>query len=149
MTPMTLKLAAAGIALTLAAAGGFGAAWRWRTNDITQLELNHANARIATQRAARVEAERRVATQRTADLQAQSRLRTVAADRVRTDAAGSGLRLTTAATVRASAEDPAACAVHARALGVVFDSCATRLTEVASDLDLWIVEAVKQNEAAQ
>lgn len=148
MTPMTLKLAAAGIALTLAAAGGFGAAWRWRTNDITQLELNHANARIATQRAARVEAERRVATQRAADLQAQSSLRTVVVDSERVASVGSGLRLTTQA-MRTSSQDTAACPANAAALADVFDDCQAAYGAMAETADRWVIDAVKQHEAAQ
>lgn len=117
-------------------------------SDIETLKLEHANERIASQQAARVEAERRIATQRAADLKAQAASRTFVVDRDRIITLGSGLRDTTAA-MRATDEGGAACHQQVSALTVVFDQCVERYGVMAGHAQEWYIEAVKQNEAAQ
>ena len=133
----------------VATASGFAVAWQLQAGTISDIHLEAAHELMQQQADARDEAERRIAQISAATAKAQSRLHAVAADRVRADAAGSGLRLSTAEAVRASADDPSACAIHARTLGVVFDQCSTRLIEVATDADRWASDAIGQHEAAK
>lgn len=132
----------------MAAAVGAGSMSVWKNLEIANIQLERKDERIASQRAARVEAERRVATQRAADLKAQAAVRTAVVDRVRLDALGSGLRDTTAA-MRASPESGAACHRQVDTLTVVFDQCVERYGVMAGHAQDWYIEAVKQNEAAQ
>ena len=129
MIPPSLITSAVGIA------AGFGLAWQLQANTITQLELDQSNERSSIQRAARQTLERHMQTVAAAQANAANRgvaLRT-AADSARY--VGNGLRLTTAATVRAASSDPAACPERAAALGVVFGEAITELTEMAGRAD--------------
>ncbi len=128
---------------------GFGTAWRWQATNITQMELDYAEQQLASEMDARDETERQIATLKAADVKATAAVQRTAADRVRVDAAGSGLRLVVAETVEAAREDAAACVANAAALGVVFDQCVERYSRVAEHADLWTAEAVRQHEAAQ
>ena len=136
------------ISAAVAAAMGFGAAWQIQAGRMDSLKLEQKDARIERDRAARAQAERRVATQFTAATRAQSNLRAAAADRSRLDLVGSGLRDTTAA-MRAGDSDAATCHRQVAALGVVLDECTARYTEVAGHAQDWLIEALKQHEAAQ
>jgi len=141
---MNLTLISASIAFAM----GFGAAWQLQSGRMDSLKLEQKDARIERDRAARAQAERRVATQFTAATRAQSNLRAAAADRSRLDLVGSGLRDTTAA-MRAGDSDAATCHRQVAALGVVLDECTARYTEVAGHAQDWLIEALKQHEAAQ
>ena len=129
MIPLPLITSAVGIA------AGFGLAWQLQANTITQLELDQSNERSSIQRAARQNIERYMQTVGTAQANATNRnvaLRTVV-DRTRD--VGNGLRLQTAATVRAASSDPATSADAAAALGAVFDKCSTELESMAERAD--------------
>lgn len=130
---MTLILSA--IAAIAAGAVGFGLAWQLQAGNITQLELDHANERITIQRAARQTFERYQAA--LTEAQADSAKRNV---RVRTDAdgagnAGNGLRITSTATVRAAADDPATCNSIISAYDAVVAASEEFIREVARDAD--------------
>ena len=55
---MNITLLSTAIAAAFAGVAGFGLAWQLQAGNITQLELDHANERIAIARANRVAAER-------------------------------------------------------------------------------------------
>ena len=129
MIPLTI------IAGAVAGVVGFGLAWTLQAGNITQINLDAANDRIALQRTARTNLERYASQLATAQANATNRgvvLRR-AADRTRD--VGDGLRIKTADAVRIAASDPAACADRAAALGVVFGEAVTELTEMAGRAD--------------
>ena len=147
MNPMTIKLAAAGAALTLAAAGGFGAAWTLQELTITKLESRHKDERIASQRAARVVAERQVtqvmaaqnnATKRAADLAV-----VVAGSRTELDR----LHDATAAALRAHSDTLEACTAHAATQSGLLDHCAGQLVDVSAAADGHVSDIKTLNES--
>ena len=133
----------AGVSAAVSAVAGFGLAWQLQAGNISELELSHANERIAIQRAARKNIERITGQIATAQANATTRGIVLRGAVDRAAAAGSGLRVTTASAVRTIANNPAASTDAAAALGSVFDSCVRELTTLgavadrhASDLQL-------------
>lgn len=124
------SLISAGLAAVLAA----GAAWHVQGTRITQMELDHANERIATQHAARSALERSLSRLSTAQAQAQSRARVGAAELDANAAGLIGLR-NTSASVRAAATTPDASAAYAAAVSELFERCGQELVRVAGQAD--------------
>ncbi len=127
------------VASLMAAVAGFltgaGLAWQLQAGNITEMELNHANERMAIQRAARATLERSMS--QVAAAQAAAAKRSV---RVRVDSAGSrnaagGLRIATEAAVRSAADDPATCSHTAASLGELFTESITAYRELAETAD--------------
>lgn len=128
---MTLKWV---IALVSAVAG-FALAWQLQAHQIVKLELEKTNERISQQRAARAASERHQAQIAAAQVASANRgIRNRAAAGVASDV-GNGLRLTTAAAVRAVTGDPAACSDTAAALGAVFNEAVGELQTLAATCD--------------
>lgn len=144
---MNLTLIAAAISAALSGAAGFGLAWKLQTANITALELNHANERIAVQRQARAAIERSLSLVSVAQGKAADRNKRIAADRVRAADIGNGLRNTSSASVRAAAFDSAACAPALAAHSVVLDRCAAELVRVSGDADQLVSEVILLQEA--
>ena len=119
----------------MAAMAGFGAAWQLQAANITQLTLEHANERIATQDSIRTALEAN--TRQVAAAQSGAARRGIgnraAADRAA--AAGNGLRVQTASVVRTAATDPATCTHATTALATVFDQCAAELATLGATAD--------------
>jgi len=132
---MNLTLAASLISAAVAGALGVGAGLHWRESEIKQLELNHANERIAIQRVSRATLERHQAAVSAAQSDAQ--LRAVALRRA-ADSAASQLdrvRESIAIAMRAARSDHATCIARADACGVVLDQCAGLATDIAAKAD--------------
>ena len=127
----TLTLIAAGITATL----GFTSAWQMQAHTITKINLEGANERISLQQAARQNAERYATQISTAQANATNRGVVLRAAVDRTRDVGDGLRIKTAAAVRAAASDPAACSDTAAALGVVFAEAVGELETLAASAD--------------
>ena len=132
---MNITLLTTAIAAALAGAAGFGLAWQLQAGNISELELNHANERIAVQTSIATALEEN--TRQIAAAQAASTKRTV---RIRADVraagdAGNGLRLTTATTLRAAAESTDTCPVATAAIAAVFDQCVGELQTLAERAD--------------
>lgn len=123
------------VSALLSGIAGFGAAWHWQGTKLTELRLDHANERIAIQRASRVVIER-VAGQIT-QAQADAAVRNVgirADANLAADVAG-WLRIASTAAVRASTESPDTCGRVTAAYSDVFGSCVSTLQLVAADAD--------------
>lgn len=123
------------IAAVISAAAGFAAAWSLQAHQITKMELDHAQQRIAVARATRATLERnqaQIATAQAASADRGIRNR-VAADGARN--AGNGLRVATTAAVRAVREDPAACSDAAATFGELFEASAGAYRELAETCD--------------
>lgn len=125
------------IAAIVAAAAfitGFGAAWQVQGGRITSLKLEHSDAIISQQRAARATYERYSAAASKAQNDAQVR-RTAINSAVDSNGAGLiGLRLT-ASTVRASATTDAARDAYSDTVTELFDQCGGLLVKIAGDAD--------------
>lgn len=110
---------------------GLGVAWELQAGTISEIKLEHANERIAIQRANRTQAERHLA-----QISAAQARSTVRAIQLRTDAAavgnaGNGLRISTANSVRAVTTDPALCSDTAAAFAELFTDSSTAYAELA------------------
>jgi len=123
------------IALALAASAGFGAAWHWQDNRITQLELDHAQQQLTTEIDARDDADRQIAQVRTAQDNAAKRaadLAWVVADsRTELDR----LRDILDATLQARSSTLEACTAHAATQSGLLNHCAGRLVDVSAKAD--------------
>ena len=117
-----------------AGAAGFGSAWHIQGSRITQMELNHANAIIQQQRAARQSIDRALSQVSQAQNDAQARRVVIAAAVDRNGAGLIGLR-NTAASVRASAITPDASAAYADTVSELFGRCSSELVRVAGSAD--------------
>lgn len=144
---MNLTLIKYAAALAIPFAAGFGTAWQWRAITIANIQLEHKDERIASQRAARVQAERRVATQRAAELQAQSRMERLAVvvDSNRTEL--ERLHDVSDAARRAAASSLEACTAHAATQGGLLDHCAARLVDVSAAADGHVSDIKTLNES--
>ena len=144
---MNLTLIKYAVILTTTFAAGFGTAWQWQAITIANIQLEHKDERIASQRAARVQAERRVATQRAAELQAQSRMERLAAvvDSNRTEL--ERLHDAAAAALRAHSDTLEACTAHAATQGGLLDRCAARLVDVSAAADGHVSDIKTLNES--
>lgn len=122
------------VALVSAAAGA-ALAWQLQAHQIVKLELEQSNERMSIQRAARATLERNMSQNAAAQVAAANRgIRNRVAAGVASDV-GNGLRLTTAAAVRAVTDDPAACSDTAAALGAVFNEAVGELQTLAATCD--------------
>ena len=121
------------ISATIAATIGFGAAWTYQGKQLAELELSHANERIAIQAAARKTIERN-----TSALAAAQNGAVVLATKSRADADSARtererLQSQSAETLRSAAASLDACLISANAFRVVFDNCSTRYEGLAGN----------------
>ena len=129
MIPLTL------ISGAVAAVVGFGLAWQLQAGNITQINLDAANDRIALQRTARTNAERYATQLATAQANATTRNVALRAAAVSASNLGSGLRIKTADAVRNAASDPAACSDTAATLGKLFTASTDEYRKLAEIAD--------------
>ena len=123
------------IAASVSAALGFGSAWQLQAGNITKINLDAANERIAIQRAARTNAERQTAQLATAQSNAAGRA-VVLRGHVRSAAiVGDGLRVKTVDAVRTANDDPTTCNAIVSAYGAVVDSSSRFIQDVSADAD--------------
>lgn len=119
----------------ISAVAGFAVAWQLQAHQIVKLNLERANERIALQQASRAANERNTTALIQAQNNAAVRDRVVRGNAAATGAAGNGLRITTASTVRAAAESTDTCPNSAAALAVVSDQCFAELQGLAEVAD--------------
>jgi len=129
LIPLTL------ISGAVAGVVGFGLAWQLQAGNITQLELDNANERIAIQRTARQNAERHATQLATAQANATTRGVVLRAAAVSAADVGNGLRIKTADAVRTAAIDPAACSDTAATLGKLFTASTDEYRKLAEIAD--------------
>lgn len=144
---MNLTILSALISAALAGAGGFGAAWTWQAANITQMELSHANERIAIQRQARATLERNMSAVSLAQAKSADRVVRLAADNARAATALDRLRDTSSAALRAAAGDLDACTTSLASHSVVLSQCGQELVRVSKDADDWASHAVSLQDA--
>lgn len=132
---MNITLLASAIAAAVAGVAGFGLAWQLRAGNISEIQLEHANERIAIQRAARQTLERVTGQIATAQVAARKRDVRVRVDSDRAGNAGNGLRLASTATVRSAADDPDACNSIIAAYDAVVAEGSEFIREVAASAD--------------
>ena len=130
-------LIAGGVVIASAA---FGTAWQLQELTITQIKLEATNEHIASQRVARIDAEKRV----TSVLVAQNNA-TVSAIKLRADVAGTvtvgnGLRIQTTTAVRTAASDPSLCSDTAIALGELFNDSSQAYVDLAEQAQRHIID---------
>ena len=101
------------IATVISAAAGFAAAWQLQAHQLTKLTLEHANERIAIQRAARATIERTSNAVIQAQNAAAGRVAVLKRDADTVRVAAVGLRDDLDATRRAAASSIDACNYHA------------------------------------
>ena len=138
---MNPLLIASLVSAAFAGAVGWGSAAHVYGAKITEMELNHANERIAIQRDARAAFERYSQTVATAQNEAASRAAILRRDADSARSELERLRNSSSAAVRASADSPAACSATVTTFDVVFTECSTRLTKVAEDADRCVNES--------
>ena len=122
------------ISAAVAAAVGFGAAWKIQGHFILKTELAAKDERINQQRVARATSERYSAALSKAQTDAQARRTVIAASVDRNGDGLSGLRHT-ADTVRSSATTDSARDAYADAVTELFDQCGQALVRVAGEAD--------------
>ena len=132
---MNLTLLTTAIAAAFAGVAGFGLAWQLQAGNISEIQLEQANERIAIARANRVAAER--ATQAIAVAQNNAATRAVVIRRqsVATGNAGNGLRLSSTATLRTVEADPSTCNSIIAAYDSVVAASSDFIERVARDAD--------------
>jgi len=119
----------------IGAAAGFGLAWQLQAHQITKMELQNANERIAVARATRATLERnqsQIATAQAAAAKRNVRIRTAAGA---AGDAGNGLRITSTATVRSAEADPSSCNSIIAAYSAMVTTGSEFIQEVARDAD--------------
>lgn len=131
----------------IAAAVGAGAVSVWKNLEIAKIELERKNERIASQRAARAQAERQVtqvmAAQNSAAKRAADLAVVVAGSRTELDR----LRDTLAATLRARSDTLEACTAHAATQSGLLDHCAGQLVDVSAAADGHVSDIKTLNES--
>jgi regulator of protease activity HflC (stomatin/prohibitin superfamily) len=132
---MNPTLITALISAALSGVGGFALAWRLQTATITQMELESANERISLQRTARATLERSIAQAAGAQRGAADRATNIRRAAAAAVAELDGLRVQSAATLRAAASNLDACLIDATAKTELLTQCATRYTDVAAAAD--------------
>jgi hypothetical protein len=137
---VNLTLVAAAVSAALAGSVGFGAAWTIQAKNITEMELSHANERIAIQRAARASLER--VTGQISQAQASAQRRLAVVERDRSGAAGEleRLRDAAAAAVRSAADTPATCDHVAATQRDILVESSSFIQALAADADQCGVE---------
>ena len=144
---MNLTILSAMISAALAGAGGFWAAWEIQAANITQMELSHANERIAIQRASRATLERNMSAVSVAQSKAADRVRRAALDSARAADAIDSLRTASASALRSAAGDLEACTRSLATHSVVLGQCSGRLVEVGKDADDWASHGITLQDA--
>lgn len=137
---MNISFILSSITTLIACAVSYSIAWGIQGAKITELELNHANERIAIQRSARQTFERYSSQVTAAQNEAASRAAVLARERDDNARALERLRNSSSATVRASADSPATCRSAVTTFDVVFAECSTRLTALAEDADRCVTD---------
>lgn len=132
---MNLTLLPYLISLAIGAAGGFGAAWKIQAASITQLELTHANERIAVQREARAAIERSLSKLSTAQVQAAARAAKLATELDRNRDELARLRNASSTALRAATGDPVTCIDTATTFSELFSQCTNELVDLANKAD--------------
>lgn len=129
------------ISALIAAALGAGGAWTVQQHRIDTLKLEQANERITQQRGARATLERYMQT--VAKAQANAAARSVVLRRSADAAgnAGSGLRQSSADTLRAAQADPTACRASAVEYDFVLGAISHEAERLAVEADLWESDA--------
>ena len=142
MNPLVAKaVASAALAAALFGAG-FAGGFKWQAAPVAKLKLEHAklelehkDERIASQRAARVVAERQEARAGAARTQAQENAERLAADLRSNRTELERLRDATTTAMRAASTSLEACVAHAATQGEVLNSCAADLVDVSAKAD--------------
>ena len=132
---MQLTLIIAAISAALSGVAGFGLAWQLQSANITEQELNHANERIAIQRAARTALEANTRQIAQAQNDSTTRISVLRRELDASRAAYDRVRNTSTATVRAAASNPDACPSIASTYDIVFTECTSALQTLAGDAD--------------
>jgi len=130
-----------------AGAAGFGSAWHIQGSRITQMELNHANAIIQQQRAARQSIDRALSQVSQAQNDAQARRVVIAADSRRAGDAGYGLRLTSTSAVRTATDNADACAAIVATYDAILEEGRGFIQEVAGAADQCFSDLKTVNDA--
>ena len=140
---MNPTLIIAAVSAAIAGSAGFGTAWTLQGRAIDKINLEHSDAIISQQRAARATAERLATQVITAQNAASTRNVTLRRDAAHAADAGSGLRLASASTVRASTKDATSCNAIVSAYGVVLEESIGFVREVAAVAD----QCISDNQA--
>ena len=123
------------IAALFGAGSGFYAAWHIQSGNITKIELEAANERMAQQRAAHAVKERQTDAVITSQNAATVRARGINRAADAAASSGNGLRVATADTVRAATADPDSCNAIVAAYSAVVNASSDFIRRVASDAD--------------
>jgi predicted O-linked N-acetylglucosamine transferase (SPINDLY family) len=137
---VNLTLIAALVSAGIAGLAGWTAAWQIQAGKLTEVELSHANERIAIQRAARASLERVTGQISQAQASAQRRLAVVERDRSGAVGELERLRDTATATVRAAADTPATCERIAATQRDILAESSSFIQALAADADQCGVE---------
>lgn len=119
----------------VAASVGAGAVGVWKNLEIANIELERKDERIASQRAARTQAEIRLATQHKKEVAAQARTERLAAVVADNRTELERLRDATDAAMRAASTSLEACTAHAATQGRLLNHCSGRLVDVSARAD--------------
>ena len=130
----------AAIALVVGALAGGSVAWKIQAGNISEIELKAINEQFLLQREILKGAEGYA--EKLAAIQKRSTVRAV---RLRSDLssavnAGTGLRIKTADSVRAAAQDPVVCSDTAAALGELLTTVSTERRELAEAADRHVID---------
>lgn len=123
------------ISATIAAALGFGAAWTYQGKQLAELELTHANERIAIQAAARHAIERSTSAVIAAQNDATARNSVLRADADSARDSLVGLRSSADAALRTAASSLDACNRVAAAQNIVVAASGEFIQTVVTDAD--------------
>ena len=130
-----------------AAVVGFGLAWQLQAGNITQIELDAANDRIAIQRTARTTLERHMQTVAAAEASSAVRVTRNRADAGRAGDSGLGLRIASADTVRAANADTATCLASVAKYDQLLNEVVESGGRMAVEADGWENDALKLHSA--
>ena len=144
---MNLTAISALAGAVIAAPLAWGTAWHIQGTRITQMRLEHANERIATQRAARAALERSLSRLDQAQNDAQARRVVIAADSRRAGDAGNGLRLTSTSAVRTATDNADACAAIVATYDAILEEGRGFIQEVAGAADQCFSDLKTVNDA--
>ncbi len=135
-----MTLIAAAVSAALAGSIGFGAAWTLQGRSIDAMKLEAANDRIAQQRSTRQAIERATTHVREAQESASNRIATLNRELADVRVVADGLRNTSAAAVRASAESPEACSRVTHAYDLILAESRDAIQEMAGYADQCSIE---------
>ncbi|MDD3965325.1 MAG: hypothetical protein PHD99_04755 [Candidatus Moranbacteria bacterium] len=132
---MTPQLIIAAVLAAAGFAGGFGVAWEWQASNIDQINLERKDEIISQQRTARATIERATNSLVAAQNKATDRAILLRRNDDLSRSALDSLRESSAAAVRAAANDLAACNRIAAAQSAVLNEGGELLQEVSRDAD--------------